>query len=553
MIYVGDEADNEEAAIASAFEEFGEVNKYGEGKIAYRVPELGIKGSAESVTKWYEYLEYALAALGIALLVAGAVISGGSLAPASAAAIGGVVSALGIATSVAGAAFAVRNIYKRVEKGTFDIDANFALDIVSIVGAYAHVAGTTGKMVMMSRGVGAAAKAMQIQRLHKLLFLYDVTELGGNAILVSLKVQEDIQAVKRLGLPKEKEEEMMRQIAMEAVQTGAMLAFASFSKIKDVSEHLAIRVQRSSYKTFKARGWIDIQGNPTDQAPPFMRANKPTETGKRPSRRQQGHQAWQEVQVLPLGKSRTTDAGHELTVTERGRIILCSAFCTDLRMKYGATLGDDPYLEKEMAVLETRAKAAAKTKDKAAAKKVAEDAAAFEAKLGQADELRLHLFGASEKEWEDALEAMTRPEVTGGPKSGYRIGGVKIPKSRKIVAGAKEIEVPRRKIGVTDIMTEAELNNLQKGGYRQAMDRMGRVMGKKISDIPELKSHWDDTKKALMRGRTADEIGHKGMLKLYKRAQRAFWKRVRGAVWTILKKKRKAKIGKKHWMATTSN
>ena len=30
---------------------------------------------------------------------------------------------------------------------------------------------------------------------------------------------------------------MMQQIAMEAVQQGAMLAYASFSKVKDVSDH----------------------------------------------------------------------------------------------------------------------------------------------------------------------------------------------------------------------------------------------------------------------------------------------------------------------------
>ena len=119
------------------------------------------------------------------------------------------------------------------------------------------------------------------------------------------------------------------------------------------------------------------------------------------------------------------------------------------------------------------------------------------------------------------------PSVTGGSKSGYRIGGVKIPKSRKVTVEGKEIEVPRRKIGVTDIMTETELGKLGQGGYREAMDRISQVMGKKISDIAELKSHWDDIRKRLMGGKTADEIGRDGMLKLYKKAQRAFWKRVR--------------------------
>jgi hypothetical protein len=254
---------------------------------------------------------------------------------------------------------------------------------------------------------------------------------------------------------------------------------------------------------------------------------KPVEAGKRPDKIQQGRQAWREVEVLPLGKSRSVEAGHEITVTERGRIIRCSAFCSDLRMKYGAVLGQDPYLDKQMASLEARAKTAAAAKNKSTAKEVAKEAAQFETTLKQADELRTHLFGASEQEWEDALDALTSPPVTGGSKSGHRIGGVKIPKSRKVTVEGKEREVPRRKIGVTDIMTEAELGKLDQGGYREAMDRVNQVMGKKISDIAELKSHWDDIRKRLMGGKTADEIGRDGMLKQYKKAQRAFWKRVR--------------------------
>ena len=47
----------------------------------------------------------------------------------------------------------------------------------------------------------------------------------------------------------------------------------------------------------------------------------------------QGEQAWKETQVLDMAVKPTADGEHKLTITERGRIIRCSDYCTDLRLK----------------------------------------------------------------------------------------------------------------------------------------------------------------------------------------------------------------------------
>ena len=167
----------EEEAVKSAFVEFGEENKYGDGKVAYRVPQKGYKDQVDYVTTVTGSPGYALAAIGIVLLIAGTFISAGALAPAAAAAIGAVVTALGISVAVAGAILRV-NIYKRVEKGTLRAEVQFAIDVVSIIGAFVQVVGTAGKAITtLSRGLGAVQRVVQIQRLDKLLLIYDAVKL----------------------------------------------------------------------------------------------------------------------------------------------------------------------------------------------------------------------------------------------------------------------------------------------------------------------------------------------------------------------------------------
>lgn len=512
MTYVGGERSNEKDAVKSAFVEFGEDNKYGDGEIVYRVPKQGYKDQVGSVTTATEYLGYALAVIGIVLLIAGTILSAGAIAPASAGAIGMIVTALGISASVAGAALAARNIYKREEKGTFELDAEFALDMIAIIGAAVQVVSTVGKLATLSRTLGAAQRLVQIQRLDRLLLIYNAVEIGGNVVAVGMKVKEDVDAVKALHLSPEKEDEMMQQIAMEAVQQGAMLAFATFSHAKEIVEHVQAKVEASRYKSFQERGWVDEHGKPTENAPPSLR--EPTaEPGKVPGQAAHAEQAWKETQVLDLAAKPTEDQQHQLTVTENGRIIRCSEACTDLRLQYGKIIGEDPAMESEMMQLEQRAQEAAKSGNKGEAEKVAADAAIFEGKLKQADDLRTHLFGMSDEEIDAALESLESGKVTGGEKSGHKIDDVRIPKRQ------------RRMIDVTDIMTKAEM--AIKGGFKKALDRIGKVMGKKISDIAELKKHWDAARADVLKGKEVTDYKREEVIAMYKDAQRKFWENVR--------------------------
>jgi hypothetical protein len=540
MVYVGGSFSNEMDAAKSAFINFGERNKYGDGQVVYRVPALNLAWNCKSITTWDEYLEYALAAIGITLLVAGAIVSGGALAPASAAAIGAVVTALGIATAVVGAAFAVRNINSRVEKGTFQFDASFALDIVNIIGAIVQPIAIAGKLGGAAKNINtvvklanAANRVARVQRLDKILMVYDMVELGANSILISMKVAEDVAAVKLLGLPKDKEDELLQQVAMEALQAGAMLAFSSLSKLKDTSDAIAAKVENSKYKNVVENGWIDANGKVSDAAPPFIQEaaghaqkqgapspGKPTDAtpGKPLPPEVQGQKAWVESQVLNMAKHPSAEAGHELTITERGRIIRCSDFCTDLRLKYGKIVGQDPALDAELAALERRALKAAESKNNTEAAAVSKEAAALEKKLIEIDLAREKLFGGTHEDWDKAINDIENWEpgkITGGKKSGQRIDDVKIPKRQ------------RRLIDVLDIMNAAELKLLGKGGYKMAMDRVKNVMGKKISDIEVLKQHWDAVKADLMGGKTADQLGKAKMIELYNAARGKFWDRVR--------------------------
>jgi hypothetical protein len=515
MTYVGGKRSSEEDAAKSAFEEFGDDNKYGDGEIVYRVPKAGWRGKVPSRTTALEYLGYALAVLSIVLLIAGAILSAGTLAPASAAAIGMIVTGLGIAAGVAGAALAARNIYKRAEKGTFELDAEFALDVVAIIGAAVQVLATAGRFMTMTRTLGAVQRALMVQRLDTLIMIYDVVELGGNIVLVSLKVHEDIAAIDALNLPPDQAEELKQQVAMEAIQQGAMLAYASASKAGEVAGHIKAKIERSRYRSFKERGWVNEHNQPTENAPPILRQHA-AEPGRPPGKAAQGEQAGKEAAVFGLGQAKTHDDAHQVTVTEHGRIIRCSDYCTDLRLKYGEVLGSDPSLESHMAELEAAAKAAAKSGNKTEAENAAKAAANFEAQLKEADDLRTHLFGMTDKEIDAAMESLEPGRITGGKKSGYKIDGIRMPKRL------------RRAIDVLDIMNPAELLELGKGGWKKAMDRMNKVMGKKISDIDELRDAWNAARaEVLGPGKQPTDYSREEVIAMYGKAQSKFWQNVR--------------------------
>ncbi|WP_431214064.1 hypothetical protein ACQ86N_04095 [Puia sp. P3] len=297
MIYVGDtveasdKASGERDGIASAFHNFAGSHHYGKGRIIYRVPGTDFQGNLDSYTKWTDYLKMAVAALGLVLLIAGVVASGGLLSPAAAA----VVSALGVAVGVAGAYLSIRNIQERREKGTFEWDAETSLDIINIIAGVFLAAGTAIKLTqVISRSVNLL---MTIEKARGLVLIYDAVNIGANVWLINEKVKEDANAIRAMHLPKAEEEELLAQVNLEAIQQGAMMAVSAYSMGRGVFEHFKAKTAGVSWHTWEARGWIKKVGGKTiitDEAPPFIRAkmkligtakdtdSDPTGSGKKP-------------------------------------------------------------------------------------------------------------------------------------------------------------------------------------------------------------------------------------------------------------------------------
>lgn len=322
MIYVGDEVQSdvkntgERDAVASAFKKFAGNHKYGKGYIVYRLPGTDYSGGVNSYTTLRTYLGYAIAALGLVLLVAGVIASAGALTPAAAA----VVSALGVAVGVAGAVLSIQNIKERKEKGVLEWDTDTALDIINII---AGVVLAVGAVIKITQVVSKSVSLLlAIERAKGLYMVYDAVNIAANAYLIHEKVKEDVAAIKKMKLPKHEEDELLSQVAFDAIQQGAMLAVSAYSLARGANEHFKSKVNGTSYHSWQEKGWItEVNGklNITAEAPPFLRAKMslfgtapPTEesttTGKGPG--QQGDKPpTTEEQKPPTEQTTTTGTG----------------------------------------------------------------------------------------------------------------------------------------------------------------------------------------------------------------------------------------------------
>ncbi|WP_045855611.1 eCIS core domain-containing protein [Teredinibacter purpureus] len=379
MIYVGGTSSTQQDAVQSAFVKFGEDNKYGNGKIVYRLPQTSIRGTSNSVTTFFEYLEYALAALGIIMLVAGTIATAGALSPAAAA----VVMALGVSLAVISAAMSIRNMNNRKEKGTLELDTETALDIINIIGAVVVVVGTLTKVTLAAR-TATLSRMLTVQRLDRLIAIYDVTELGANIYLLNAKVKEDIDAIKKLRLPKDQEANMIASVTYSAIQQGAMMGISAYSTLRQIPDVYQKRVEGSAYQSWLEKGWIKMGSDNnveiTNAAPPFLRKNKPN-VGTAPAKDQQGVVAKMAVKSEPLTQIKTVDKEHTLTLTERGRIIRCSDLCQDLRAKYQRVVDADPDLHQQLLKIEAKALEASSKGNKVLAAEALAEARSLESVL----------------------------------------------------------------------------------------------------------------------------------------------------------------------------
>lgn len=166
------------------------------------------------------------------------------------------------------------------------------------------------------------------------------------------------------------------------------------------------------------------------------------------------------------------------------------------------------------------------------------------------DNLTFPLVDISPQQIEDLIEgaAGTRPQVSGGyiETPGLIEGGVPgqtrvregqvVGKGETVVKGGKtytegEVVPPGvTKMDLQDIpFTEAELK-IPQPELRQAaaLRRVRRVIGRPLPETP-LGKLWDDIKAEKLAGRTPQQVGREGVLKLYNEIRDEFWDRVRAS------------------------
>jgi hypothetical protein len=273
-IFVGEAAADRASAIRSAFITYGEQNQFPEGVIVYRFPPDTATEKVPNVKTIGELAEEIALYLALIGLVVSVAVSGGATTPALAI-VAGVVA---VANAALAAALAARHLKLRHERGTLEMDIDVAFDIINIIASVVGL-GTMAKgaqLAKVARTAGTAAKAAQalgqLQRLGKLMLVFDVVTLGSTAVLVSIKVSDDVAYIKSLKLPKAQEDALLQQVTFEAVTQGAMLAFQTVAMARMHLEAYRSKLENSRYKSLSERGWVDEAGNPTQKAPPFVRA-----------------------------------------------------------------------------------------------------------------------------------------------------------------------------------------------------------------------------------------------------------------------------------------
>lgn len=344
----------ENAGIKSAMAKFGGYNPYALGFIKYKAPKYGITDSVQSITTNFEYFEKIVAVLGIIVLIAGVVASMGTLTPAAAA----VVTGLGIAVGVAGAVLAGINIADRVEKGTFEWDFQTAIDIISIVGAVAMVAGSVRSISIALSGASKVTKMMQMQKLAKIMYIYDVADFTTNSILIAGKFYEDVRAIKALKLPKDKEDELIASATYEAMQQGAMMSVAMHGIGKQGFEFYKAKVENTNYQSWMDKGWIehgeDGVYKVSANAPPFIHdalAQKGISgNGKAID------ESTLEGLYGSVASTKSTDNESTLSYTNGDRVMVCATNCEPIQSKYADVLAAHPELETRLTEIEKQLK-----------------------------------------------------------------------------------------------------------------------------------------------------------------------------------------------------
>ncbi len=177
-------------AIKDAFDNFASgKQKYGEGYLSYHLPSLKLSGDVLSEPGLWEevtgFLEKVAMVAGIAALV---LATGG---------VGGaVVAGMGLFAGAVGAASAIGNIRDRARNHRLGMDAELALDLLSITGFAAAVgAGRVAKLVDAAGDISRTTRG--ILALQRGFFIYQKADLVANIAFTSIKTLNDLADIEK--------------------------------------------------------------------------------------------------------------------------------------------------------------------------------------------------------------------------------------------------------------------------------------------------------------------------------------------------------------------
>ncbi|MBO9618712.1 MAG: DUF4157 domain-containing protein [Niabella sp.] len=431
------------SAVQEAFNAFGEKCKYGEGYIAYRLPDEHISGVATSAPGFWENVKSILgkvaAVAGIAALLVGAVFTGGALAV--------VAGYVGVGALVIGGALAADNIYDRAVNHRLHADVELAMDVLNIAGPVLQGAGalaklssvsTLTKLVRLSEAAGelsaaektvmtvaAIAKLENLVMIGKTLAILQKGEAITNLGLVGYKTYKDLAMVAEVYADDPaKMRAMQAEIIRNALIAGtfAIIALKNEFKLRSPDELEGLvnnLVKEKDYEAAMIRSGIkDAAGNWKDprlkeyflgkgkekleqlDAPKQDDETVKQGAGLQGNGEKQEPDKYETDRKVPMkGHAETPDRLHEVEAYPDGTLGRCSsvvgARCPLLQAQFKDVIAERPVLKKRL-------------------DKLTEEINAFGA---QAPKAKMDELAALEQRMR---QLQTVREVSGAPK-GYKI------------------------------------------------------------------------------------------------------------------------------------
>lgn len=324
-------ANKSEAVLAAVREILEGIHGYGRGYASVNVEgqthNLRIEASTGSLLM--EALENTATALSLAAVIAAPFTEGASLA---------LLMPIGAVSAIPSA----YRLISRFADDTLRLDLASAMDVVNIVGGAIGLAEAITPLRMVNVGRGLMIAGLGVG--------------GVGILLMGAQVLEQIHELE--GLPEGlRAARLMEIIGQAMLNAGIMVgaALAERARAREMEEHVA-----QSDRTTGEPG-----GHTTEEPGP----------GGRPS-------AARDLQQGLFGEPRSTgQGGHEVKVTRRGQIYICSWPCELLSSRYGPELDANPGLRTQLEAINGRLEAATAANDFTAFDAAFTDAMNVEAQL----------------------------------------------------------------------------------------------------------------------------------------------------------------------------